>query len=150
MNITLRKLSFLLCFLCFAGNALAQSHVTSANDLYTFETIAVEGVDYLAVGASSDFEDYAGNTPSPDGERMIGFTLIDGVFKTYDFPGAKNTYFYALGNNGVAGGYYEDSDGLHHGIIVENGEMKRYDFPGAVETFIFGYSDSKGYSLAVL
>ena len=115
MNITLRKLSFLLCFLCFAGNALAQSHVTSANDLYTFETIAVEGVDYLAVGASSDFEDYAGNTPSPDGERMIGFTLIDGVFKTYDFPGAKNVYFYALGNNGVAGGYYEDSDGLHHG-----------------------------------
>ena len=144
MNITLRKLSFLLCFLCFAGNALAQSHVTSANDLYTFETIAVEGVDYLAVGASSDFEDYAGNTPSPDGERMIGFTLIDGVFKTYDFPGAKNIYFYALGNNGVAGGYYEDSDGLHHGVIVENGEMKRYDFPGAVETFIFGYSDSKG------
>ncbi len=107
MNIKLSLLCFLLYVSCFAGNALAQAHVTSANENYTFETIAVEGVDYLAVGASSDFEDYAGNTPSPDGKRMVGFTLIDGVFKTYGFPGAKNTYFYALGNNGVAAGYYE-------------------------------------------
>ena len=58
-------------------------------------------------------------------------------------PGAKNTYFHAFGNNGLAAGYYEDEDGLHHGVILRDGEMKRYDFPGAVETFIFGYSDAK-------
>ena len=111
---------------------------------YTFETIDVPGVDFLAVTASSDFEDYAGNTPSADGEKMIGFTLIDGVFTTYDFPGSQNTYFYALGNNGLAAGHYQDSDGLYHGVIVENGEMRQYDFPGAVETEIYGYSDSTG------
>ena len=112
---------------------------------YTFETIDVPGVDFLAVTASSDFEDYAGNTPSADGEKMVGFTLIDGVFTTHDFPGAQGTYFYALGNNGVAAGHYEDSEGLYHGVILgEDGELRQYDFPGAVETQIFGYSDSTG------
>ena len=111
---------------------------------YTFETIDVPGVEFLELTASSDFEDYAGNTPSADGEKMVAFTLIDGVFTTYDFPGSKNTYFYAFGNNGKAGGHYEDSDGLHHGVILENGELRQYDFPGAVETFIYGYSDSTG------
>ena len=59
----------------------------SASDNYTFETIDVPGVDFLAVTASSDFEDYAGYTRSPDGEKEVAFTLIDGVFSTYDFPG---------------------------------------------------------------
>ena len=142
--------SIFTLFIClnsfFIRNTAAQASDEpvgiSAN--YTFETIDVPGIDFLAVTASSDFEDYAGNTPSVDGEKMIGFTLIDGVFTTYDFPGSQNTYFYALGNNGIAAGHYEDSDGLYHGVIVENGEMRQYDFPGAVETEIYGYSDATG------
>ena len=117
---------------------------TSAVLNYTFETIDVPGVDFLAVTASSDFEDYAGNVPSSDDEKMVAFTLIDGVFTTYDFPGAKNTYFYALGNNGTAAGHYEDSDGLYHGVVLENGELREYNFPGAVQTFIHGFSDATG------
>ena len=111
---------------------------------YIYESIDVPGVDFLALGASSDFEDYAGNTRSADGEKTVGFTLIDGVFTTYDFPGSQNTYFYALGNNGVAAGHYEDSEGLHHGVILENGELRQYDFPGSVETEIYGFSDATG------
>ena len=134
-------------FLClgsfFVRNTAAQVS-GSANANYTFETIDIPGVDFLALTASSDFEDYAGNTPSADGEKMVGFTLIDGVFTTYDFPGSQNTYFYALGNNGLAAGHYEDSDGLYHGVIVENGEMRQYDFPNSVQTEIYGYSDSTG------
>ncbi len=114
----------------------------SAN--YIFESIDVPGVDFLALTASSDFEDYAGNTRSADGERDVAFTLIDGVFETYDFPDSQGTYFYALGNNGLAAGHYQDSDGLYHGVILENGEMRQYDFPGAVQTEIYGYSDSTG------
>ena len=114
----------------------------SAN--YTFETIDVPDVNFLALTASSDFEDYAGYTPSADGEKMIGFTLIDGVFTTYDFPGSQNTYFYALGNNGNAAGHYEDSDGLFHGVILENGELRQYDFPNSVQTEIYGISDATG------
>ncbi len=111
---------------------------------YTYESIDVPGVDFLALTASSDFEGYAGNTRSPDGEKIIGFTLIDGVFTTYDFPGSQNTYFYAFGNNGLAAGHYEDSNGLHHGVILENGVLRQYDFPGAVQTEIYGYSDATG------
>ena len=111
---------------------------------YTFETVDVPGVDVLELTASSDFEDYAGNTPSADGQKTVGFTLIDGVFTTYDFPGSQNTYFFALGNNGNAAGHYEDSNGLYHGVILENGELRQYDFPGAVQTFIYGISDATG------
>ena len=128
-----------------AAQVADESVVAPANANYTFETINVPGVDFLAVTASSDFEDYAGNTPSADGEKMVGFTLIDGVFTTHDFPGAQGTYFYALGNNGVAAGYYQDSEGLYHGVILgEDGVLRQYDFPDAVETQIFGYSDTTG------
>ena len=127
----------------FLRNTAAQVD-ESASDNYTFETIDVPDVDFLALTASSDFEDYAGYTKSADGEKFVAFTLIDGVFTTYDFPGAQNTYFYALGNNGNAAGHYEDSDGLFHGVILENGELRQYDFPGAVQTEIFGISDTTG------
>ena len=111
---------------------------------YTFETIDVPGAEILVLTASSDFEDYAGNARSADGQKEVGFTLIDGVFTTYDFPGSKNTYFYALGNDGRAAGYYEDSDGLHRGVVLENGELQEYNFPDAVETEIYGISDATG------
>ena len=136
--------TLLLCLNSFfiQNTAAQDSASTGAN--YTFESIEVPGVDFLAVTASSDFEDYAGYTKSADGEKEIAFTLIDGVFMTYDFPGAKNTYFYALGNDGRAAGHYEDNAGLYHGVILENGELRQYDFPGAVETQIFGINDATG------
>ena len=115
-----------------------------ASDNYTFETIDVPGVEFLQLSASSDFGDYAGSTRSADGEKMVGFTLIDGVFTTYDFPDSKNTYFFALGNNGDAAGHYEDSDGLFHGVVLKGGELQQYDFPGAVETELWGISDATG------
>ncbi len=122
----------------------SESTVASTGSSYTFESIDVPGVDFLAVTASSDFEDYAGYTKSADGEKEVGFTLIDGVFTTYDFPGSQKTHFYALGNNGQAAGHYQDSDGLFHGVVLENGELQQYDFPGALETQIFGISDATG------
>ena len=82
----------------------------------------------MELTASSDFKDYAGNTRSADDEKDVAFTLINGVFTTYDFPGSQGTYFYALGNDGSAAGHYQDSDGLYHGVILENGELRRYDF----------------------
>ena len=121
-----------------------ESGVASAGSNYSFESIDVPGVDFLAVTASSDFEDYAGYTRSADGAKEVAFTLIDGVFTTYDFPDSKNTYFYALGNNGQAAGHYQDSDGLYHGVILEDGELRQYDFPGAVETELWGISDATG------
>ena len=118
--------------------------VAPAYGTYTFETIDVPGSEILVLTASSDFEDYAGNARSADGKKEVGFTLIDGVFTTYDFPSSKKTHFYALGNNGIAAGYYEDSDGKHHGVILEDGELRQFDFEDAVETEIYGISDATG------
>ena len=118
--------------------------VVSADGNYVFETIDVPGTEVLVLTASSDFEGYAGNTNSADDEKTVAFTLIDGVFTTYDFPGSKNTYFYALANNGNAAGHYEDSEGLRHGVVLENGELRQYDFPGSVQTEIYGISDATG------
>ena len=111
---------------------------------YIFETIEVPGIDFLEIAASNDFGDYAGNTRSPDGEKIVGFTLIDGVFRRYDFPGSVNTFFYGLDNTGKAVGHYKDADGLYHGVILEDGELHQYDFPGAAETNIYGISDETG------
>ena len=142
----------LTLFVCLNSFFLNNTDAQTDNDstpaspefTYTYESIDVPGVDFLALTASSDFEDYAGYTRSPDGEKEVAFTLIDGIFTTYDFPGAQNTYFYAFGNNGLAAGHYEDSEGLYHGVILENGELRQYDFPGAVQTEIYGFSDSTG------
>ncbi len=153
-NQTKISVLFYACTLFMCLNFLFLNHTDAqtGNDstpvspefTYNYESIDVPGVDFLALTASSDFEDYAGYARSADGEKMVGFTLIDGVFATYDFPGSQNTYFYAFGNNGLAAGHYEDSDGLHHGIILEGGKLRQYDFPGAIETEIYGYSDSRG------
>ena len=132
----------------FLRDIAAQINITPVaapdDSTYTFESIDVPGVDFLAVTASSDFEDYAGYTRSSDGEKEVAFTLIDGVFTTYDFPDSQNTYFYALGNNGQAAGHYEDNDGFYHGVVLENSELRQYDFPGAVQTFLYGISDTTG------
>ncbi len=129
---------------CFIGYTEAQVESETPIADYIFETIEVLGVDFLEVAASNDFGDYAGNTRSTDGEKTVGFTLIDGVFSTYDFPDSQSTYFYALGNNGNAAGHYKDSEGVYHGVILENGELRQYDFPGAAETHIYGISDETG------
>ena len=135
----------LICLIiCFIGYAVARIGAETPIADYIFETIEVPGVDFLEVAASNDFGDYAGNTRSPDGEKTIGFTLIDGIFTTYDFPGSLNTYFYGLDNAGKAVGHYKGTDNLYHGVIMEDGELTQYDFPSAAETHIYGISDETG------
>ncbi len=128
-----------------AAQGTPQPVAATDTPTFTFETIDVPAVDFLAVTSSSDFEDYGGYTKRADDGKIVAFTIIDGVFMTYDFPGASETRFYALGNNGQAAGYYVDSEGKHQGVVLTTaGELQQYDFPGSVETEIFGISDSTG------
>ena len=139
------KRSLFICLIiCFMGYAVIPVAAETPIADYIFETIEVPGIDFLEIAASNDFGDYAGNTRSPDGEKIVGFTLIDGVFRRHDFPGSVNTFFYGLDNTGKAVGHYKDADGLYHGVILEDGELHQYDFPGAAETNIYGISDETG------
>ena len=143
-NFVFYTFTLLICFNAFFLTNTPAQIGESASDNYTFETIDVPDVEFLAVTASSDFEDYAGYTKSADGEKDVAFTLIDDVFTTYDFPDAQNTYFFALGNNGNAAGHYQDNDGLYHGVVLKDGELTEYNFPDAIETEIYGISDATG------
>ena len=75
-----------LIFASVAGNLplWALSEPPEATVEYIFETIEEPGVNFLELTSTNDLGHYAGNTLSPDGEKTIGFTLIDGVFSTYD------------------------------------------------------------------
>ena len=133
-----------LIFASVAGNlplwALSESPEATVD--YIFETIEVPGVEFLELTSTNDLGDYAGNTRSPDGENMIGFTLIDGVLSTYDVPDSLNFGFYGLNNAGRAVGFYQDANEVSHGVIVQDGELTQFNFPGAAETEIFGVSES--------
>ena len=96
----LRLFALLVCSSFVLLTGAAQDN---AGADYTFETIEVPGVDFLALTASNDFEEYAGYTRNADGKE-VAFTLMDGEFTTYDFPGSQKTHFYALANNGIAAG----------------------------------------------
>ncbi len=120
----------------------AQSEATEPTLDYVFETIEVPGVEFLELTSTNDIGHFAGNTRSPDGEKMVGFTLIDGVYATYNVPNSRTFGFYGLNNAGVAVGFYQDADEVSHGVIVQHGELKKFDFPGAAETEIFGVSES--------
>ena len=86
----------------------------------------------LEVTASNDLGHYAGNTRGSDGEKSIGFTLIDGVYSTYDFPDSNNTYLYGLNNRGQAVGFYEGVDEVAHGLIVQEWRNDSIRFPGGI------------------
>lgn len=133
-----------LTFVSVSGHAplWAQSVATGPTVDYVFETIEVPGVEFLELTSTNDLGHFAGNTRSPDGEKMVGFTLIDGVYATYNVPNSRTFGFYGLNNAGVAVGFYQDTDEVSHGVIVQHGELKKFDFPGAAETEIFGVSES--------
>ena len=128
--------------ICFIGYTEAQVESETPTADYIFETIDVPGVNFLEVTSSNDFGHYAGNTRSLDGSKFIGFTLIDGVFSTYDVPGSKRTVFYGLNNAGQAAGFYVDQDGVYHGIILEDGEFTEFNFPGAADTQPYGIGEA--------
>ena len=133
-----------LIFVSVDGDGLLWAFPESSESTvdYIFETIDVPGVDFLELTSSNDLGHYAGNTRSPDSKQMVGFTLIDGIFSTYDVPDSLTFGFYGLNNAGQTVGFYQDANEVSHGVIVQDGELTQFDFPGAAETEIFGVSES--------
>ncbi len=136
---------FICLIICFTGHAASPPIPVTISETptvhYIYETINIPGVDFLEVTASNDQGDYAGNTKSPVNNKIIGFTLIDGVFTTYDVPDSRQTTFYGLNNAGQAVGFYENQNEKTHGLILQDGELTEYKFPLADQTQIFGIGE---------
>ena len=62
----------------------------------------------------------------------MGFRWNNGVFNTYQYPGATATQFAGSNDKGQIVGSY-GSHGLQHGLMFENGAFTRMDYPGAAD-----------------
>lgn len=155
MNLKIRLTSLILVFfytfILYANseNMIApvpvliseKPNLENTDQRYIFENISVPGVDFLEVTSSNDYGHYAGNTKNSDG-KVIGFTLINGEFTTYDIPESKQTVFYGYNNSGQAVGFYNDQNDLSHGIILQNGKLEVFDFLAAAQTQPFGITET--------
>ncbi|RKU30769.1 hypothetical protein C6497_03570 [Candidatus Poribacteria bacterium] len=154
MNLNTKLTSLLSVFIFFSifyANAqdvtpvpVTISEVSNLEDTdrsYIFQNISVPGVDFLEVTSSNDHGHYAGNTKNSDG-KIVGFTLINGEFTTYDVPESTQTAFYGFNNSGQAVGFYNDQNEKSHGVILQNGELKVFDFPTAAQTQPFGITET--------
>jgi len=52
-----------------------------------------------------------------DPNGIHGFSDINGVYSSFDAPGATQTYAYGVNNSGQIVGYYVDANGVNHGFL---------------------------------
>jgi hypothetical protein len=77
--------------------------------------------------------------PGPDGNHDFDPTGMRAIvaphlydFTVLDFPGAAQTRFLAVNDQGDAVGDYVDSDGNLHALLYRDGQLSNIDPPGAV------------------
>jgi hypothetical protein len=66
------------------------------------------------------------------------FVLVNGVYTTFDFPGAKDTVYTGINELDDISGDYTDSGSQEHGLL----DSLSLDYPGASNTEVLGVSDS--------
>jgi hypothetical protein len=67
----------------------------------------------------------------------------EGVFTSFDPPGATSSSASSVNPFGAVVGNYNDSSGVGHGYLLEHGTYTAIDFPGATSTFV-GYNNAEG------
>ena len=83
---------------------------------------------------------YASSTP--DGNVGHGFTYLNGIYTSFDVPGAEDTYLSGINNPGVVVGVYYDAFGFY-GFVNAGGTITRLADPLAVgATIPVGINDS--------
>jgi len=82
----------------------------------------------------------------PNGPHEEGFRWNNGVFNTYQFPGANDTEFAASNDKGqIVGSYYVWANytrSPHSGFIYQNGTFTQIDYPGATTTTLTGINNA--------
>jgi uncharacterized membrane protein len=95
---------------------------------------------------SNDRGDVVGQFIGNDG-FVHGFLLSNGTVTTLDFPGASDTFAFAINESGTVVGYWDLLDAVgnvlaYHGFIWKNGGFTEANFPGSADTAALGINAS--------
>lgn len=66
--------------------------------------------------------------------KFRGYTLKDGTFSPFDFPGATATEAWDINEKGEIVGDYKDTQGNSHGFLLDGEGFFSIDYPGAIAT----------------
>ena len=75
------------------------------------------------------------------GGDVHGSIYHNGVYTTFDVPGATDTHLDSINADGLIAGRY-DINGVNHGLVFQNGRFYTLDFPGAVETDLYSINNA--------
>ena len=89
-------------------------------------------------GATPDLELIVGLYDDMEMGRRRGYTILNGVFSPFDYPGSIRTAAWDVNASGAIVGVYGDSLNRSHGFLWDGGAFESIDFPGAVATSAFG------------
>jgi probable HAF family extracellular repeat protein len=78
----------------------------------------------------------------PNG-RVHGFLYDNGVFSSFDVPGARGTLLVDINDRGQIVGIYSDNDDIPHSFLLENGHLTSIEvpFPHVVFTDVSGINN---------
>ncbi len=137
------RLSFMLLALFCAVSVGASAQIqTSINFQYT--AINYPGAlpqETLAYGININ-NLIVGEYPDPSSGAAHGFTLSNGNYTSFDFPGAVGTHPRGVSDTGDIVGWYELSDNSTHGFLLHDGIFSSIDVPGSSWTVANGINSS--------
>jgi hypothetical protein len=130
----------------FYADASGASHgFTYALSTGAYSTFAVPNTSTAITGINDSGTTCGVVTNS---ERTVGFTrnASGGVFSRFNVPGSKNTQLLGINNEGVAVGFYADSNNLMHGLyyVPATGDWLRVDDPDGVQGTVINGINNKG------
>jgi uncharacterized membrane protein len=71
-----------------------------------------------------------------------GFTLMAGVYTSFDYPDSSETGAFGINSAGDIVGGYNDAGGVPHGFLLSGGTYTSFNFPGAGETDAYAINDA--------
>jgi probable HAF family extracellular repeat protein len=71
----------------------------------------------------------------------VPLALAQGTYTQIDYPGALYTFVVGIDTAGDITGYYTDSSGISHGLILSGATYTTIDYPGATDTYFYGVND---------
>ena len=89
-------------------------------------------------GATPDLEVIVGLYDDMETGKRRGYTIMNGVFSAFDYPGSIRTAAWDVNPSGAIVGVYGDSLNRSHGFLWERGAFESIDVPGAFATSAFG------------